>query len=107
MKPLELTVYPPAPPRPPANSNLNLWGWVAERALEGHLRDIKRLTDAELAAEHQRALLDVYRAKVHGDASQAVDRMLTVLRFATLPHHDDPSEACGDSDDHDGAAPPG
>ena len=57
-----------------------------------------RLTDAELAAEHQRAVLDVYRAKVHGDASEAVDRMLTVLRFATNPDYDAP-EACDSSND--------
>lgn len=66
---------------------------------------MSRFTDAELAAEQQRAVLDVYRARVHGDASQAVDRMLTVLRFATQPHHDDPAEVCADSDDHEGLRP--
>jgi hypothetical protein len=52
----------------------------------------KRLTDAELAAEHLQATLDVYRAKVFRDEAvkdRALDRMQTTLRFATLPHFDE------------------
>lgn len=49
----------------------------------------KRFTDAELAAEHQRAILEVYRAKVHGSAATAISRMLTVLRFASSEHFDE------------------
>jgi hypothetical protein len=55
----------------------------------------KRLTDAEAAAEHLQATLDVYRAKVFRDEAmkdRALDRMQTTLRFATLPHFDEAVE---------------
>jgi hypothetical protein len=50
----------------------------------------KRLTDAEVAAELHKAIGEVYRAKVHGKTSSVLlDRMQTLLRFATLHHYDE------------------
>ena len=51
----------------------------------------KRLTDAELAAEVQRAVADMLRAKGRdAELNAATDRMLTMTRFATAPDHDTP-----------------
>ncbi|MGN6406180.1 hypothetical protein [Sinomonas sp.] len=50
----------------------------------------KRLTDPELAAELHKAIGEVYRAKVHDKTSSVLlDRMQTILRFATHPHYDE------------------
>ena len=58
------------------------------QANELALIEKKRLTDAELAAEHHAAVLGVYRAKVHHeDVDRALDWMRTTLRFATRPHY--------------------
>ena len=60
----------------------------------------KRFTDAELAAECHASVAEVYRLKVgtrgpgrprksETDAKpRALDQMVTLLRFATLPHYD-------------------
>ena len=54
---------------------------------------MKRLTDPELAAEAQRAIADTFRAKGRaGELGVAIDRYLTLVRFATLPHHDEAPE---------------
>jgi hypothetical protein len=55
----------------------------------------KRLTDAELAAEHHATVLEVYRAKIHGrghDWDLNLRRVAVIHRFATHPHYDEPED---------------
>ena len=55
----------------------------------------KRLTDAELAAEHQAAVLAVYRARVHhddADWAKRLGQMQAMYRFATHPSYNEESE---------------
>lgn len=48
-----------------------------------------RFTDAELAAEVQRAVVDMLRAKGKpAELATATDRMLTAQRFALADHWD-------------------
>jgi hypothetical protein len=55
----------------------------------------RRLTDAELAAEHHAAVLAVYRARVHHDDAdwpKRLGEMQAMYRFATHPHYDEVEE---------------
>lgn len=96
MKPLELEVFPKAPPRPDvdigsADGWLAISAWESVRVLEDLYRDMKHLTSAELAAEyHQQA---AYNAYWNDQATIAAvrrneDRLATLHRFATLPSYD-------------------
>lgn len=98
MKALELTVYPPIPECPQQSG----WGyarddWFDDRAKERNLTEQKRLTDAELAAEYwseEKNLGDVRDWIKTLPGYQVLepvllDRVLTLHRFATLPHYDE------------------
>lgn len=56
---------------------------------EGRARKI-RFTDAELAAEHYAALvdIDVERQYFHRDSVELKERFVTITRFATSPSYD-------------------
>ena len=96
MSPLELKVFPPIPECPQPH-----WGsfayedWFTDRAAEMKLRERKRLTDSELAAEYWEL---TYGSEVaSGWASdyaiilQSNERRETMRRFATLPNYDEES----------------
>lgn len=98
MSALELKVFPPIPECPQPH-----WGsfayedWFTDRAAEVKLRERKRLTDAELAAEYwceEKSLGDV-RDWIKTSPGYKVlepvllERVLTLHRFATLPHYDE------------------
>ena len=91
MKPLELTIHPPVPPKPSDDTSLEWALWWADRGYEASLTAMKRLEDAELAAEYH--AMDALLTHSEGAAlCIAVDRMhrLRVLRrFATNPHYDE------------------
>ena len=91
MSALELKAFPPIPECPQPH-----WGsfayedWFTDRSAEMKLRDRKRLTDAELAAEYWREARE-FLTKCES-ASERLDRIhrWTVMhRFATLPHYDE------------------
>lgn len=89
-RPLELRIYPPAPPEPEDNISLEWFAWHGDRSREQMLCEWKRLTDAELAAELWRA----YAANGDGDneLSDRLDawRQVEVWhRLATHPHYDE------------------
>lgn len=92
MKALELKVFPPIPECPQPH-----WGsfayvdWFTDRSAEIKLRERKRLTDTELAAEMHAANSDAWRAHSAKGTSLPLleDRFETLARFATLPHYDE------------------
>ena len=94
MKPLELTVYPRLE-RPLYGHQIE--GYRQQVKAEIELREAKRFTDAELAAEYyaqQMASVRAFdRAYPYGE-SEELDmeeaRISVIQRFATLPHHDEP-----------------
>lgn len=106
---MEVTIYPPAPPPPWPGSLAALpvahpryrdaKRWNADRARERHLGWIKRLTEAELAAEFWHAAqvatyargridwgLDAYMP-ISADRAEDIEHILS--RFAELPHYDE------------------
>jgi hypothetical protein len=95
MKPLELTVFEKEPGlygrEDTYHSPDGLWAYP-ESHVDGYAAE-KRLTDAELAAEHHRAKWTglMHEHKWHSILSDKHRAMIaTVERFATLPHYDEP-----------------
>lgn len=87
MKPLELTVYPRRGREtyviPPPRFSLGA-------AAVDRISQVKRLTDAELAAEHWRAKWTGEWAEHNSGLNDRRRAMLaTVERFATLPNYDE------------------
>jgi hypothetical protein len=81
MKPLELTVYPKLKwPRRGAEIEPYRKQWRQERKVI----ESKRFTDAELAAEYYRQAGLRFETKSSG-------WLVTLHRFATLPHYDEVS----------------
>jgi hypothetical protein len=91
MKALELTVYPKLE-RPMWGHQIE--GYRQQVRAESELREAKRLTDAELAAEYWAPIwltmpdMD-WDADYETCVKQMKDRAATLLRFATLPHYDE------------------
>lgn len=98
MKPLELTIHPPVPPKPSDDTSLEWSLWWADRGYESSLASMKRLEDAELAAEYWRLRLKVC-SRGNRDVKRvghpcvewraAHDECDTLRRFATHPHYDE------------------
>lgn len=98
MKPLELTVYPKLE-RPLYGHQIE--GYRQQVKAEIELREAKRFTDAELAAEYYRmdglcrkeqwieAVRDDYCEAERRGQAMMYDRLNTLYRFATLPHYDE------------------
>lgn len=112
MKPLELVVYVKEPGRPGREHTYNspdgLWAYPVSH-VDGYAAE-KRLTDAETAADYWglRAMLDgglvtshdltipwskgcqVIRDSMTPAGKRIREQVDTLLRFATLPHYDEP-----------------
>ncbi|UKA69543.1 hypothetical protein [Arthrobacter sp. FW306-06-A] len=88
-RPLELTVYPKLE-RPLYGHQIE--GYRQQVKAESALKESKRLTDAELAAEWQQEQRHMAVAVICGqpDALTKARRADTLHRFATLPHYDEP-----------------
>ena len=92
MRPLELTVYEKVPGRPGREHTYNspdgLWAYPASHA-DGYSQE-KRLTDAELAAEHWRAKYSGVMAEKHGGLDDVNrEKIRTVERIYLAPHYDE------------------
>lgn len=91
-RPLELVVYEKEPGRYGRealyNSPDGLWAYPASHA-DGYAQ-AKRLTDAELAAEHWRAKYSGVMAQYGGLSDENREKIRTVERFYLAPHYDDP-----------------
>ena len=88
MRALELTVYPPLV-HPGWEDMAAMRAYVDQRHHERTMREAKRLTDAELAAEYwKRQFLYAVANGVH-ETARAYAHMQVIHRFATLPHHDE------------------
>lgn len=96
-RPLELTVHPPAPPKPFSLGSTGtmrvVTPWELERMAEEQRAAGKRFTDAELAAEHWRAAYMVqtryhaFHPDEHAQWMTWDKQTETLHRFATHPHH--------------------
>jgi hypothetical protein len=92
-KPMELTVYPPLE-YPHKADPITMGRYIRQRNGELIMRNIKRLTDAELAAEYWAPnWITMPNADWDNDYEACVERMKdrssTLHRFATLPHYDE------------------